>query len=106
MARLAVQYELKLTIPARGDLSQMLRDANIDEKDAVVADRLAVTDRADGAGTCYAKISVTKAVKGDRFRLVRVLLIMPDGRQTVIERRGADMMVASKTPVRKSLRLV
>ena len=106
MARLAVQYELKLTIPARGDLTQILRDANIDGEDSVAADRLAVTARADGARSCLAKISVTKAVTGGGFRLVRVLLIMSDGRQTVIERRGAELTVASKTPARKSLRLV
>ena len=105
-ARLAVQYELKLAVLAGGDFAAALRNSGIDDRDATAADRLAVEDWAEGESGCYAELSVTKAVEGDGLRLVRVLLIMADGRQTVIERRGDELAIASKTPARKSLRLI
>ena len=105
-ARLALQYELKLAIPAGSDFAATLRDTGIADGDASAAERLAVADLAEGNGGCFAKLSVTKAVEGEDFRLVRVLLIMADGRQTIIERRGQELAIASKTPARKTVRLI
>jgi hypothetical protein len=83
-----------------------LRDAGINDADSVAAEKLAIGDLADRSGGCNAKLSITRTVDGGEFRLARALLIMADGRQTVIERRGADLAIVSRTPPRKSLRLV
>jgi hypothetical protein len=104
--QMAVQYELKLALAPGSDFAAMLRDAGVDNGDASAAEKLAVVDLAEGNVGCNAKISVTRTARVGDFRLVRVLLMMADGRQMVIERRGADLAIASKTPPRKSLRLI
>lgn len=106
VAQMAVQYELKLALAAGGDFAAMLRDAGVDKGDASAAEKLAVVDLAERNVGCIAKVSVTRTARADDFRLVRVLLMMADGRQMVIERRGAELAIASKTPPRKSPRLI
>jgi hypothetical protein len=101
--KLALQYELKLSLPEGRGLARLLLDAGVDRDDAAAAARLAAGHLGDGSGGCEVKVFITKSTEG--FRLVRALL-MTDAAQTVIERRGAELAIASETAARKSPRLV
>jgi hypothetical protein len=103
--KLAAQYELQLRLPEGRGLARLLLDAGVDRDDAAAAARLAAGHMGDGMGGCDAKVSISKAVGGNGFRLVRVSLLTAAG-ETDIERRGANLEIASQATARKSPRLV
>jgi hypothetical protein len=104
-ARLAVQYDLRFRLPQGQGLARLLLDAGVDRDDAAAAARLAAGHMGDGLGGCDAEVSIAKAADGSGLRLVRATLMTAAG-QTVIERHGADLTIASETPARKFPRLV
>jgi hypothetical protein len=104
-AKSAVQYELKLHLPQGRGLARLLIDAGVDRDEAASAARLAAGHLGDGAGGCYATISIAGGLNGSGFRLMRMTLLT-EASQTVIERRGADLSIASEGATRKSPKLV
>jgi len=104
-AKLAVQYDLKLELPEGRGLARLLLDAGVDREDAAAAARLAAGHLGDRDGGCAVQISITRAVGNDGFRLVRATL-MTNTARTVIERRGAELTIASESEARKIPRLV
>jgi hypothetical protein len=103
--KLAVQFELKLRLPEGRGLARLLLDAGVDRDDAAAAARLAAGHLGDGLGGCEAEVSISRSVEGGGFRLVRVML-MTQADQTVIERRGSGLAIASQAGARKTPRLV
>ena len=103
--KLAVQYELKLRLPEGRGLAKLLLDAGVDRDDAAAAARLAAGHMGDGLGGCDVQVSVSRAASGTGFRLVRATL-MTAASQTVIERRGAELTIASEIAARKFPRIV
>jgi hypothetical protein len=103
--KLAVQYELTLRLPQGRGLARLLLDAGVDRDDAAAAARLAAGHMGDGFGGCDVKVSIAKVADGSGFKLVRATLMSVAG-QTVIERHGAGLTIASDTPARKFPRLV
>ena len=104
-AKLAVQYELKLRLPAGRGLARLLLDAGVVRDDAAAAARLAAGHMGDGLGGCDVQVSISGTAGGTGFRLVRATLIT-QASQTVIERRGAELTIASEIAARKVPRLV
>jgi hypothetical protein len=102
-ANVAVQYELKLQLPEGRGLARLLLDAGVDRDDAVAAARLAAGHLGDGSGGCQVKAFIARTASG--FRIVRAMVITNAG-QTVIERRGAELAIASESAARKFPRLV
>lgn len=102
--RLAVQLELKLRLPQGRGLARLLLDAGVDRADAATAARLAAGHLGDGQGGCDVQVSVVSDGRG-ALKLVRAI-VMTQVDRTVIERRGAELEVASASPVRMSPRLV
>ena len=101
----AVQYDLTLRLEAR-DLADAMLDAGIVKSDATTAAQLAHADLADDDdGRWEVKISISKTVAGGAFNLVRLRLASEAG-QTVIERRGEKLIIASHYAARKPPRLV
>lgn len=92
---LAVQYELKVHLPEGRGLARSLLDVGVDSNDAALAARLAAGHMGAGSGGCEVKVSISRASQGSSFRVVRVLLLTAAG-QTVIERRGGDLTIASE----------
>jgi len=105
VAKLAVQYELKLRLPEGRGLARLLLDAGVDRDDAAAAARLAAGHLGSGAGGCDIQLSISKAAGGSGFALIRATL-MTEASRTVIERRGAELTIASETAARKFPRLV
>ena len=103
--KLAVEYDLKLRLPGGRGLARLLLDAGVDRDDAAAAARLAAGHLGDGSGGCDVQVSVTRAVADGGFKLVRATLTT-DCARTVIERRGAELTIASESAARKTLRLV
>jgi hypothetical protein len=103
--KLAVQYDLKLRLPEGRGLARLLLDAGVDREDAAAAARLAAGHMGDGAGGCEVQVSITKAPDAGESRLVRATL-MTSASRTVIERRGAELTIASQSEARKFPRLV
>jgi hypothetical protein len=103
--KLAVQYDLKLRLPEGRGLARLLLDAGVDREDAAAAARLAAGHMGDGAGGCEVQVSITKAADAGESRLVRATL-MTNASRTVIERRGAELTIASQSEARKFPRLV
>lgn len=103
--KLAVQYQLELRLPEGRGLARVLLDAGVNQDDAAAAARLAAGHLGDGAGGCSARVSVTRSVGDDGYRLVRVML-SSDASQTVIERRGGELTVASNAATARYPRLV
>ena len=103
--KLAVQYDLKLRLPEGRGLARLLLDAGVDRDDAAAAARLAAGHMGDGAGGCDVQVSITKGAGAGGFKLVRATL-MTNATRTVIERRGAELTIASESEARKSPRLV
>ena len=103
--KLAVQYDLKLRLPEGRGLARMLLDAGVDREDAASAARLAAGHLGDGSGGCDVQVSITRAAGTGDFKLVRATL-MTNASRTVIERRGAELTIASESATRKSPRLV
>lgn len=101
--KLAVQYELKLRLPEGRGLARLLLDAGVDRDDAAMAARLAAGRLGDGQGGCDVQVSVVSDGRG-ALKLVRAT-VMTQVDRTVIERRGAELEVASASPVRMSPRL-
>lgn len=103
--KLAVQWGLKLHLPEGKGLARLLIDAGVNQDDAAVAARLAAGHLGAGDGGCEATVSIERSAGSGSFSLVRVQL-STDARQTVIERRGNELTLASDTPTSNSLRLV
>jgi hypothetical protein len=103
--KLAVQFDLKLRLPEGRGLARVLLDAGVDREDAAAAARLAAGHMGDGSGGCDVQVSVTKAADAGGLRLVRATL-MTNASRTVIERRGAELTIASQSEARKFPRLV
>jgi hypothetical protein len=103
--KLAVQFGLKLHLPEGKGLARLLIDAGVNQDDAAAAAKLAAGHLGAGAGGCEATVSIERSADGGSFSLVRVQL-STDARQAVIERRGAELTLASDTPTSRSLRLV
>lgn len=101
---LAVQYELRLRLPEGQGLARSLLDVGVDSNDAALAARLATGHLGAGAGGCDVKISISKTAQASAFRLVRVMLLTWAG-QTVIERRGGELTIASEVAAHGSRRL-
>jgi hypothetical protein len=104
-AKLAVQFELQIRLPQGKGLARQLLDAGVDQDDAAAAARLAAGHLGDESSGCFAKVSITRDSANDASRLVRVMLTT-EVDQTVIERRGNELAVASQTVTRKFPRLV
>jgi hypothetical protein len=102
--KLAVQFQLKLRLPEGRGLARLLLDAGVSEADAAEAARVAAGHMGAGTGGCQARVSVERSAQGV-FSVVRVQLVT-DARETVIERRGAELTIASDTPTRGAPRLV
>ena len=101
----ATQFDLKLHLPEGKGLARLLIDAGVNQDDAAGAARLAAGHMGAGSGGCDAKVSISRSSGSSGFRLVRVQL-MTEADQTVLERRGAELTVASAQPSRKTPRLV
>jgi hypothetical protein len=103
--KLAAEYELTLRLPEGRGLARLLLDSGVDKNDAAAAARLAAGHMGDKAGGCDVQVFISKAADGGGAKLVRATLMTAAG-QTVIERRGADLAIASETATSKSPRLV
>jgi hypothetical protein len=103
--KVAVQYDLKLRLPQGRGLARLLLDAGVDRDDAAAAARLAAGHLGDGSGGCDVEVSITRAVGSGEFKLVRAMLMTSAGR-TVIERRGAELRIASESAAARFPRLV
>jgi hypothetical protein len=101
----AVQYELDLRLRGSSGFMQVLLEAGIDRDDVANASRLASDQLRHDSSRCDVKVSISRPIGRDAFRLVRVMLTSEAG-QIVIERRGADLVLASKAAARKFPRLV
>jgi hypothetical protein len=66
---------------------------------------LAAGHLGDGAGGCDVQVSITRTAGTGAFKLVRATL-MTNATRTVIERRGAELTIASESEARKFPRLV
>ena len=102
--RLAGQFQLKVQLPEGKGLARVLLDAGVNRNDAAAAARLAAGHLGAGEGGCYAKISIERSADGG-FSVMRVQLTTA-ARQTVIERRGNRLSVASDDETSKLLPLV
>jgi hypothetical protein len=98
--KLAVQFELKLRLPEGRGLARLLLDAGVSKNDAAAAAQIAAGHMGDGSGGCFAKVSIARDFSSGAFNVVRVMLSTDDD-QTVIERRGADLTIASRSATRK-----
>lgn len=103
--KLAVQFELKLRLPEGRGLARLLINAGVKSDDAAAAARLAAGHLGDGSGGCFAKVSIARDSASGVFNVVRVMLQTEDD-QTVIERRGNDLAIASQAATRKFPRLI
>lgn len=103
--KLAVQFELKLHLAEGRGLAKSLMDAGVGDEDAAAAARLAAGHLGDGAGGCFAKVSIARDSAAGPFSLVRITL-MTAADQTVIERRESGLSIASQAPNRRFPRLV
>jgi hypothetical protein len=104
LPKLAVQFQLKLHLPEGKGLARLLIDAGVNQDDAATAAKLAAGHLGAGAGGCQAKVSVERSADGV-YSVVRVQLVT-EARETVIERRGAELTIASDTPTSSAPRLV
>lgn len=102
---LAVQYELKLQLPEGQGLARSLLDLGVDSSDAALVARLAAGHLGADAGGCDVKISISRAAQKGEFRLMRVRLLTRVG-ETVIERRGGELTIASQGAAHGFRRLV
>jgi hypothetical protein len=59
----------------------------------------------DGAGGCFAKVSIARDSTTGGYSLLRVM-VMTQSDQTVIERRGSELAIASQAPASKLPRLI
>jgi hypothetical protein len=103
--KVAVQYHLKLSLPQGRGLARLLLDAGVDRDDAAAAARVAAGHLGDGSGGCDVEVSITRAAGSGEFKLVRATLMTSNGR-TVIERRGAELRIASESAAARFPRLV
>jgi hypothetical protein len=104
LPKLAAQFQLKLNLPEGKGLARLLIDAGVNQVDAAAAAKLAAGHLGAGAGGCQARVSVEQSADGI-FSVVRVQLVT-DAHETVIERRGAELMISSDTPTRRASGLV
>lgn len=103
--KLAVQYELKISLPEGRGLARLLLDAGVNQADAAAVARLAAGRLGEASGGCEAKVSISRTSGGTGFRLERVQIYSQDG-QTVIERRRGELAIASQAASAKYPRLV
>ena len=104
-AKAAAQFQLNVSLPEGRGLARALLDAGVKQQDASDAARLATGHLGLGAGGCHAKISIERSLEGQGFDLVRVQLTTGE-RQTVIERRGSALTIASDVAAPSGLRLI
>jgi hypothetical protein len=102
--KLAVQFQLKVRLPEGRGLARLLLDAGVNQGDAAAAARLAAGHLGAESGGCQARVSVERSAEG-ALSVVRVQLIT-DTRETVIERRGAELTISSDIATRSAPRLV
>ena len=95
ISKFAGQFQLKLQLPEGKGLARMLLDAGVSQEDAGSVARLAAGHLGAGEGGCYATVSIERSADGS-FSLMRVQLTTA-ARQTIIERRGSDLAIASDT---------
>lgn len=103
--KLAAQYQLKLRLPQGRGLARLLLDSGVDRDDAAAAALLSAGHLGDGEGGCDVQVSISRAADGTGSRLVRVMLVTGTAR-TVIERRGAELTIASYKAAGNLLSLV
>lgn len=92
-------------MPEGHGLARLLLDAGVDRGDAAAAARLAAGHLGGGRGGCDVQVSISRAAGGAGFTLVRATLMTEAG-QTVIERRGTELKIASEIAARKLPRLI
>jgi hypothetical protein len=102
--KFAGQFELKLRLPTGRGLARLLIDAGVTQDDAAAAAKLAAGRMGDGKNGCFATVSVERAAGGE-LGVVRIMLTT-DEQRTIIERRGADLAIASESAIAKQPRLV
>jgi hypothetical protein len=102
--RFAGRFELKLRLPEGRGLARLLIDAGVAQDDAAAAAKLAAGRTGDGTNGCFATVSVERAASGE-LGVVRIMLTT-DEQRTIIERRGADLAVASESTIAKYPRLI
>ena len=100
-AKAAAQFQLKVSLPEGRGLARALLDVGVRQEDAAAAAKLAAGHLGAGAGGCEALVSIERNSVGD-YSLMRVQLAT-DMRRAVIEWRGTDLILASDTPISKSL---
>jgi hypothetical protein len=91
---LAALFQLKFQLPEGRGLARLLLQAGVGRDDAAAAARLAAGHLGDGLGGCDIKVEISKPLGANNFKLERVVLMSLAG-QTVIERRGGELAVAS-----------
>jgi len=100
---LAVTFELRFQLAQGSDLADQLLQAGIDPDDIAAATQLAAGHDGGRAG-CFVKVTVSRAVHDQEFRLQRVTL-MTESSQTVMERRKGALAI-SATGARKGFTIV
>jgi len=104
-ARFAAQFELRLRLPQGQGIARQLIDAGVSQDDAAAAAKLAAGHMGAGSGGCTAKVSIEQTSGAKGFSLIRVQLTTASS-QTVIERRGGALTIASDAPTTNSPNLV
>ena len=102
--KFAGQFQLKVQLPEGRGLARVLLDVGVNQDDAAAAARLAAGHLGEGAGGCFATISLERDASGRQI-LMRAQL-STEARQMVIERRGSELAVTSDNPTSKSPALV
>ena len=103
--RLAGQNELTLRLPEGRGLARLLLDAGVDQGDAAEAAKLAAGHLGSGRGGCDVQVSISRNLGSSAYSLVRATLITAAD-QTVIERHGSELTIASETAARARPRLI
>ncbi len=91
---MAVVLEIRLHVTDSSALTALLVQAGVGVEDADAAAQLAAKDAQLAKGPCDLKIAVSKQFASQEFRLER-MTVWTATRQTVIERRGADLAITA-----------
>ena len=98
-------FELELRLPEGRGLARLLLQAGVDCYDAAAAARLAAGHLGDEIGGCEAKVTISRSLEGGGLRLERVMLLT-QAAQTIIERRQAQLMLATTDSARNRFGLI